>query len=87
MAPKKYEGVLLSIEKKFTELKDDLVIELGQHFLEEFVKLKNEVKTFIKQQDNIIVKLESTVALLQTHVTGLNKENDQLRMHCEGNEQ
>ena len=32
------------------ELKEDLVKEIRQQFLEEFVELKNEVKAFIKQQ-------------------------------------
>ena len=87
MPPKKADDVLLLIEKKFMELKEDLVKEIRQQFLEEFAEFKNEVKGFIKQQDNNIAKLESTVALLQTHVTGLKEENDQLRMHCEENEQ
>ena len=76
MPPKslKLEDVSELLVSKLYELKADLISEVRTSIVEQITK---EVKEFISGQNEAIaiIKLESEVAMLQTHVSALKQSN------------
>ena len=86
MPPKtlKIEDISDILDSKLEDMKKKLINELRENIMED---LKNEIKDMFVSQQNIITTLESTVVMLQEHVTILKGSNENLLERIDENEQ
>ena len=69
-------NTFMSVDNFFEYLDDKFEI-LRSSFIEEIKKeILTEVKALIQERDNKIIQLESTVSMLQTHVSKLKHSYD-----------
>ena len=88
MPPKKTEDITSILERKFDELKEVFFADVRVNLLEEFkCIMKDEMKAFVESQNKKVLELESSVAILQEHVSYLKEQNNTLVGKCDDNEQ
>ena len=80
----KIEDISDILDAKLEDLKKQLINELRENIMED---LKNEIKDMFVSQQNIITTLETTVVMLQEHVTILKGSNENLLERIDENEQ
>ena len=82
--PDQIQAIYDYMDKKF----NDLEKKISGQFIDDIKsKISKEFQTILKNQEEKIIKLESTVALLQQHVTTLKQQNFSVSKSCEELEQ
>ena len=69
MPPKNAEDITSILERKFGKLKEVFFSDVRVNLLEEIkCIIKYEMKAFVETQNQKVLELESSVAILQEHV-------------------